>query len=114
MVGITPNGAVSYVSSAYGGSESDRQIIERSSLLNEGKFDAGDSIMADRGILVQDLFANQNVSVNTPTLLKGKSQLEPEDVVRDRTVASKRIHVERVIGLAKRFKILKQEQNKSQ
>lgn len=65
--------------------------------------------MADRGILVQDLFADQNVSVNTPTLLKGKSQLEPEDIVRDRTVASKRIHVERVIGLAKRFKIFKQE-----
>lgn len=86
MVGITPNGAVSYVSSAYGESVSDRQIIERSSLLNEGKFDAGDSIMADRGIFVQDLFANPNVSVNTPTLLKGKSQLEPEDIVRDRRV----------------------------
>lgn len=27
MVGITPNGVVSYVSSAYGGSASDRQII---------------------------------------------------------------------------------------
>lgn len=50
MVGITPNGAVSHVSSAYGGSASDCQIIERSSLLNEGKFDAGDRIMADRGI----------------------------------------------------------------
>ncbi|XP_061196051.1 uncharacterized protein LOC133204344 [Saccostrea echinata] len=109
MVGITPNGAVSYISSAYGGSASDRQIIERSSLINEAKFDASDSIMADRGILVQDLFANQNVCVNTPTLLKGKSQLSPEDIVRDRRVASKRIHVERVIGLAKRFKILKHE-----
>ncbi|XP_062575195.1 uncharacterized protein LOC134237110 [Saccostrea cucullata] len=109
MVGITPNGAVSYISPAYGGSASDRQIIERSTLLNQDKFDSGDSIMADRGILVQDLFANQNISVNTPTLLKGKSQLSPEDIVRDRRVASKRIHVERVIGLAKRFKILKHE-----
>ncbi|XP_062567657.1 uncharacterized protein LOC134229891 [Saccostrea cucullata] len=109
MVGITPNGAVSYISPAYGGSASDRQIIERSTLLNQDKFDSRDSIMADRGILVQDLFANQNISVNTPTLLKGKSQLSPEDIVRDRRVASKRIHVERVIGLAKRFKILKHE-----
>lgn len=49
--------------------------IERSSLLNECKFDAGDSIMADRGILVQDLFANQNMSINILTLLKGKGQL---------------------------------------
>ncbi|VDI66249.1 Hypothetical predicted protein [Mytilus galloprovincialis] len=65
--------------------------------------------MADRGIMVQDLFAAQDVKVNTPTMLKGKSQLEPEEVVRDRRVASKRIHIERVIGLAKTFKILKNE-----
>jgi len=38
-------------------------------------------------------------------MLKGKSQLVPE-VVRDRRVASKRIHIERVIGLAKTLKIL--------
>ena len=68
-----------------------------------------DSVMADRGIMVQDLFAARDVFVNTPTMLKGKSQLEPEDVVKDRRVASKRIHVERVIGLGKTFKILKKE-----
>lgn len=77
MDGTTPNGAASNVSSAYGGSASDRQIIERSSILNQGK--------------------------------KGKSQLEPEEFDRGRRVASKRIHVERVIGLVKRFTILKQE-----
>lgn len=41
-----------------------------------------DSIMADRGIMVQDLFAPMDVYVNTPTMLKGKSQLEPKDVSR--------------------------------
>lgn len=63
--------------------------------------------MADRGILVQDLFSNKNVSVNTSTMLKGKTQFEPHEIVRDRRIASKRIHVERVISLAKTFKILK-------
>lgn len=29
MIGITPNGTVSYLSSAYGGSASDRQIIKK-------------------------------------------------------------------------------------
>lgn len=111
MIGCTPRGTVSYVSAAYGGSASDRQIIEKSTLLqpDQHMFDRKDSIMADRGIMVQDLFAAQDVHVNTPTMLKGKSQLEPNEVVRDRRVASKRIHVERVIGLAKRFKILKEE-----
>ena len=62
--------------------------------------------MADRGIVVQDLFACKNVHVNTPTMLKGKHQLEPETVVKDRRIASKRIRMERVIGLSKTFKIL--------
>ena len=107
MIGCTPRGLISYVSTSYGGCSSDRQIIERSPLISEeGLFETGDSIMADRGIMVQDLFACKNVHVNTPTMLKGKHQLEPETVVKDRRIASKRIHVERVIGLSKTFKIL--------
>lgn len=46
-------------------------------------------------------------------MLKGKSQLEPEEIITDRRVASKRIHIERVIGLSKRFKILKYELSSS-
>jgi hypothetical protein len=107
MIGCTPRGVISYVSDAYGGSTSDRQIMERSVLLTDpSHFEKQDSIMADRGIMVQDLFAMHDVFVNTPTMLKGKSQLEPEEIVRDRRIASKRIHIERVIGLSKRFKIL--------
>lgn len=34
LVGATPGGLVSYVSPAYGGSTSDKQILERSSLLS--------------------------------------------------------------------------------
>ena len=49
----------------------------------------GDSIMSERGIMVQDLFACQDVFVNTPTMLKGKSQLETNEVVHDRRVTSK-------------------------
>ena len=103
-----PKGTVSYISDSYGGLASDRQIVERSELVQPefNKFRRRDSVMADRGIMVQDLFATQDVFVNTPTMLKGKSQLEPEEVVHDRRVASKRIHVERVIGLAKTYKIL--------
>jgi len=102
MIGCTPRGAVSFISESYGGSTTDRQIIERSPLCTQpGYFTSGNSIMADRGIMVQDLFASKNVAVNTPHMLKGKSQLEPEQVVQDRRVAAKRIHIERVIGLAK-------------
>ena len=110
MIGCTPRGVVSCVSDSYSGSTSDRQIIERSDLVSkESMFSKGDSIMADRGIMVQDLFATRDVKVNTPTMLKGKSQLEATEVIHDRRIASKRIHIERIIGLAKTFKILKKE-----
>ncbi|XP_014681217.1 PREDICTED: uncharacterized protein LOC106821082 [Priapulus caudatus] len=109
MIGCSPRGLVTYVSDSYGGSASDRQIIERSELCSSGMFDTGDSIMSDRGIMVQDLFASKYVHVNTPSMLNGKSQLNAETVVRDRRIASKRIHVERVIGLSKTFKILKRD-----
>lgn len=109
IVGISPHGVVTYVSDSYGGAASDRQIIERSSLISGGMFEFNDSIMADRGIMVQDLFSSQNVHVNTPTTMRGINQLPASTVVKDRRIASKRVHVERVIGLAKTFKILKRE-----
>ena len=52
MIGITPKGTVSYISPTYGGSASDRQIIERSTILQDNLLERGESIMADRGIMV--------------------------------------------------------------
>lgn len=85
MIGCSPKGSVSIISDAYEGSTSDRQIIERSDLVKPvlKMFQSGDSIMVDRGKMVRDLFANQDVLVNTPTMLNGRSQLEPNDLVKD-------------------------------
>ena len=60
-----------------------------------------------RGILVQDLFAPHGVQVNTPTTMRGKNQLPSDVVVKDRRISSLRVHIERVIGYAKTYKILK-------
>ena len=98
----SPRGAVTFISDSYGGSVSDRQIIERSNLLTDGKFDPGGSIMAHRGIMVQNLFASKDVQVNTLHMLKCQTQMDPETVV-----ASKRIHIVRVIGLGKHLKFYK-------
>jgi hypothetical protein len=107
LVGISPRGMVTYVSDSYGGSASDRQIVERSDLLNDDHmFSEGQSIMADRGFCVQDLFAHKGVQINVPTSMKGKNQLPAETVIKDRRIASKRVHVERVIGYVKTYKIL--------
>ncbi|KYN00652.1 hypothetical protein ALC62_08567, partial [Cyphomyrmex costatus] len=96
---------ISYISSAYAGSVSDRAIVERSNLTK--KTEPGDSIMADRGFTVQDLFAPIYVSINIPAFLKGKTQLPGLTLLKDRKLASKRVHIERLIGLTKTYKILK-------
>jgi hypothetical protein len=71
MIGCTPRGAVSFMSDSFGGSASYRQIIESSDIIKpeSNMFLPKDSIMADRGVMVQDIFAPMDVFVNTPTML---------------------------------------------
>ena len=109
LVGATPGGLVNYVSPAYGGSTSDRQICERSNLLT--LCDKGDSIMADKGFNVQDLFAPYDVTINIPTFFRKKNRMTGKTVLKDRAISSKRVHIERIIGLAKTYKILKEPLN---
>ena len=109
LVGAIPGGLVNYVSPAYGGSTSDRQICERSNLLT--LCDKGDSIMADKGFNVQDLIAPYDVTINIPTFFRKKNRMTGKTVLKDRAISSKRVHIERIIGLAKTYKILKEPLN---
>lgn len=112
LVGVTPAGLVSYISDVYGGSASDRQISERSNLVNI--CEPGDSIMSDKGFNVQDLFIPAGVTINIPEFFKKKNRMSGQAVAKDRKIASKRVHVERIIGLAKTFKILKSPLNNTE
>ena len=112
LVGATPGGLVSFISASYGGSTSDRQICERSTLTR--LCDSGDSLMADKGFNVQDLFAPSNVTINIPTFFRKKNRMTGKCVMRDRKISSKRVHIERIIGLAKTYKILKEPMNISE
>jgi len=53
LIGITPSGAISFVSEAYEGSISDRRLVEECGLLK--KLEPGDEIMEDKGFTIQDL-----------------------------------------------------------
>ena len=67
LVGITPGGALSFVSQVYTGHISDREIVLHSGILDQ-KFENGDSVMADKGFTVQDLLP-PGVGLNIPPLL---------------------------------------------
>lgn len=112
VVGVSPGGLVTFISPAYGGATSDREVIARSDLMR--MCDSSDSIMADKGFNIQDLFVPYNITINIPTFMTGKNKLPGVIIKKDRKIASKRVHVERVIGLAKTFKILKGPLNHSE
>lgn len=103
LVVVTPTGAISFVSSLYGGSISDRELTIKSGLLN--LLQPGDSVMADKGFTITDLLYDRGVELNIPPL-KTEDQLSEDDIILTRRIASLRIHVERAIGRIKTFRIL--------
>lgn len=103
VVGNSPGGLFTFQSEVYGGSASDRQVIEKSGL--QYKCQAGDVVMADKGFTVQDIFAPHDITVSTPHFVK-KGHLPLNQSMADRKFSKHRIHVERMIGLLKTFKIL--------
>ena len=54
LVGANPGGVISYVSEAYGGSSTDRKIVERFCLPE--MLTSGDQVMADKGFNCNDMF----------------------------------------------------------
>lgn len=97
-IGISPGGAVTFVSNLFPGSISDKQLTRKSGLLEKG-----DSVMADHGFDIQDDLTPLGVRVNIPPFLKGKPQLEANELVETRRIASLRIHVERAMERIKNY-----------
>ena len=106
LVGISPNGAVTFVSELYGEHCSDKTIVEDCGILE--LLEEGYSVMADRGFEIQDLLSKKKVYLNIPPFMRCKDQLSPEEEDETREIASIRIHVERAIEWIKNCNILKQ------
>ena len=107
LIGCTPNGAVSFVSSLYVGSISDVELTRESGLIQALEGKPNISVMADRGFTIRDQLKAVNVELNIPPFMDGQVQLPTDKVLEGRKIASVRVHVERVIGRIKNFSILK-------
>lgn len=99
LIGVTPQGSVSFLSKAWGGRASDKHITENCSLLD--KLLPGDLVLADRGFDIAESVGLMCAELKIPAFTKGKRQLSPMEVESTRKIAHVRIHVERVIGLVR-------------
>ncbi|XP_078665089.1 LOW QUALITY PROTEIN: uncharacterized protein LOC144907664 [Branchiostoma floridae x Branchiostoma belcheri] len=103
LVGVSPNGQVTFVSELWGGRVTDKKIT-----LASGVFDflePGDNVMADRGFEIQDILP-PGVDLNIPPFKGSRDALTAEEVQETMDIAEVRIHVERAIGRIKNYHIL--------
>ena len=99
LIGITPQGTISFISKGWGGRTSDKHVTERCGFLDH--LSPGDLILADRGFNIAETLGSCSASLKIPAFTKGKSQLSALDVESTRGLAAVRIHVERVIGMTR-------------
>ena len=104
LIGVTPSGAISFISDAYEGSISDCKLVEVCGLLE--KLEPGDEVMADKGFKIQDLLVPYGVRFNVPPFLQSNTQMAAYDVFTTKKIARLRVHVERAIGRVKDYRIL--------
>ena len=105
LIGITPQGVISYISQGWGGRSSDQYIMEHCGILNY--LLPGDEVLVDRGFNVAESVAMRGARLHIPSFTRGVKQLSAKDVEGTRRIANARIHVERVIGsLRQKYTIL--------
>ena len=103
LVGVTPNGQVTFLSDLWGGRVSDKQITRESGVLD--LLQVGDNVMVDHGFVISAIVP-AGVTVNMPPFLAGRDQMTAAETEETMSIASVRIHVERAIGRIKTYHIL--------
>ena len=104
LIFCTKSGSISYISEAYAGSCSDRFITEDTNIAS--KFTPGFIVLFDKGFNVQDLFLSRQVTCVLPPFVRSKRQFTRSEVYQGKRIARARIHIERVMGRFKEFRLL--------
>ncbi|KAJ6639485.1 hypothetical protein Bhyg_12231 [Pseudolycoriella hygida] len=103
LVGIAPNGVITYSSGLYLGSMSDKKIVQHCGIIN--KLHSGDLILADKGFVIRDILPN-DVHLNVPPFLTSL-QFTRQQVLETERIARARVHVERCMNRIKNFRLVR-------
>ncbi|XP_065654622.1 uncharacterized protein LOC136081249 [Hydra vulgaris] len=105
LIGISPNGYITFQSKCYGGRASDKFITSDSGFYN--LLERGDEVMADRGFQIRGELLFRYCSLSVPPGARVKSQMTATECKKTTDVANLRIHIEKAINRIKTFRILK-------
>ena len=103
LIGISPDGTITFISSLFPGSISDKVLTKKSGILD--LIASKDTVMADHGFDIEDDVVLRGAHLSNPPFLHGKTQLSEKEVMVTRCIASLRIHLERVMERIKNFHI---------
>ena len=107
LVCAAPNSAITFVSKAYTGRISDKEITLKSVFLD--MLPRYSSIMTDKGFNLFDKCAPQCLHFTVPPGRRGASQMTPAEINKTSAIAKVRILVEQVIRRSKTFQIIANE-----
>ena len=86
LIGITPNGAISYISDSYGGRVSDIFTVNNSGF---SKFlQPGDQVMAEGGFKIQDILNFYQCTLCIPPSKHTNVQITKEDATKTSKIAN--------------------------
>jgi len=86
LIGVNPQGTISFVSKAWGRRTSDKFLTENCGILK--MLLPGDLNLADRGFIIQESVMFQQAQLAIPAFTKGRDQLDPVDVEKTRGIAN--------------------------
>lgn len=109
LIAIAPNGHITFVSKAYGGRITDKEITKVSSFYDV--LEEFDEVMADKGFPIAIELNEKLCSLRMPKGRRGIDQFTNEDISSTKKIAKARIHVERAINRVKVFHILSGDLN---
>ena len=85
LIGIAPQGVITFISKGWGGRVSDRYLTENFGILDH--LLPGDQILADYGFTIQEIVALKQAEVKLPSFTRGKKQLSKLEVDSFRTLS---------------------------
>jgi hypothetical protein len=104
LIGVSPSGACMFVSEAFEGAISDREIVKQSGFIEQVSED--DVVLADRGFTIEDLLASKKAKLVIPPFLSGRKEFSNEELVRTKIIAKARIHIERFNERIKNYRVI--------